>query len=88
MCATVVDHWIERSDFDSLEQVQGGLNLVNQLWRAGCSEGLMDLDQEHSNFQEWVVAPEYTPCPLKSQSHCSETHHSIVNSWLVYILEK
>ena len=36
---------------------------------------LVDLDQEHSNFQERVAAPEYTPPLLKSQSHCCETHH-------------
>lgn len=84
----VVDHWVEWSEFDSLEPVQGCLNLIKQHWHAGCLEGSMDLDQEHSKLQEQVASPDHTPCPLKSQSHCSGTHHFMVNSWLVYSLDK
>ena len=32
----------------------------------------MASDQEYSNSQEWVEAPEYTPSLLKNQSHYSE----------------
>ena len=48
----------------------------------------MDLYQEYWNFQERVVAAEYTPCQLRAKATVLRLIISLVNSWWVHILEK